>query len=112
MGATTSSAFSLATDGTFATLIVKRVGPAVTVYGSGGIGSSLPLTALATFSDGTALGANALTLGSLSGGTQPFYGTLGEMAIFSRGLWDEELIREVAAVRADMAARNPSVAIP
>ena len=112
VGATTSSAFNLTTDGVFATLIVKRVGAAVTVYGSGGIGSSLPLTTLTTFSDETALGANALTLGSLSGGSQPFYGTLGEVAIFSRGLLDEELIREMAAVRADMAARNPSVAIP
>jgi hypothetical protein len=62
--------------------------------------------------DDTVLGANALTLGSLAGGAQPFYGTLGELAIFSRGLSDAELIREMAAVRADMAARNPSVAIP
>jgi hypothetical protein len=112
VGATTSSAFSLTTDGVFATLVVRRVGPAVTVYESSGVGASLPLTALTTFSDGTALGANALTLGSLSGGGQPFYGTLGELAVFSRGLSDSELIREVDAVRADMAARNPSVVIP
>ena len=112
VGATISPAFTLTTDGAFATLIVRRVGPAVTVYVSSGVGTSLPLTTLTTFSDGTALGPNALTLGSLSGGTQPFYGTLSEVGIFSRGLSDEELIREVAAVRADMAARNPSVVIP
>jgi hypothetical protein len=112
VGGTTSPVFALATDGTFATLIVRRVGSAVTLYGSGGIEESLPLAALSAFTEGTALGPNALTLGSLAGGSQPFYGTLAELAIFSRGLSDAELIREVAAARADMAARNPSVTIP
>ncbi len=112
VGATTSSAFDLITDGAFATLIVRRVGPAVSVYGSDGVGESRPLAALTTFSDETVLGVHALTLGSMSGGTQPFYGTLGELAIFSRGLSDAELIGEVAAVRSDMAARNASVVIP
>jgi hypothetical protein len=112
VGATTSSAFPLITDGAFATLVVRRSGSQVTVYGSAGIGSSLPLAALTTFSDGTALGTNALTLGSLAGGTQPFYGTIGELAIYSRGLSNPELITEMSAVRSDMASRTPMVVIP
>jgi hypothetical protein len=112
LGATTSSPFPLATDGAFATLVVRRIGSQVTVYGNAGIGSNLPLTALATFNDGTALAANALTVGSLAGGTQPFYGTIGELTIYSRGLSNPELITEMSAVRSDMASRTPSVVIP
>jgi hypothetical protein len=112
VGATTSSAFSLATDGAFATLVVRRIGSTVTVYSSAGIASDLPLTALSTFEDATPLGSAALTLGSLAGGSQPFYGTLGELSLFSRGLSDLELITEMGAVRSDMAAKTPSVVIP
>jgi hypothetical protein len=112
VGATTSSAFSLGTDGAFATLVVRRIGSSVTVYGSAGIGSDLPLTALTTFDDGTTLGANTLTLGSLAGGTQPFYGTLGQLSVYSRGLSDLELITEMGVVRSDMASRTPTVVIP
>jgi hypothetical protein len=112
VGGTTSPVFPLMTDGAFATLVIRRIGSAVTVYGSSGISPDGRLVALTTFRDGAPLGANTLTLGSLAGGTQPFYGTIGEVAIFSRGLSDAELITEVAAVRSDMAARNPGVLIP
>jgi hypothetical protein len=112
VGGTTSSAFSLSTDGAFVTLVVRRVGSAVTVYGNSGLGSTLPLTALTTFTDGTALGANALKVGSLSGGSQAFHGTIGQIAVFSRGLSDSELLSEMGVVRYDMASRTPRVLVP
>jgi hypothetical protein len=111
IGSTTSSAFSLTTDGSFATMILRRSGSTTTIYSSAGIAANGTFTALGTVSDSSSL-TGAITLGSLAGGTQPFYGTLGELAVFPRALSDVELIGEVAAARADMAARIPSVVIP
>ena len=110
VGTTMLGPFSLTTDGTFAGLAIRWDGTNIAVYGSAGLQASLPLTTLAAGTYSGSLGSSAVTLGSLAGGTQPFYGTLSEFLVYSRALTDNEMLRETGAMRREMAGRG--VAIP
>lgn len=109
VGTTTVGPFTLATDGTFAGLVIRWDGTTISVYGSAALQSSLPLIKLATGTYTGTLGTSALALGSLAGGTQPFYGTFSQLLVYSRALTDLELLRETGAIRRDMAARGAPI---
>jgi hypothetical protein len=95
--------FTLATDGSFAALLIRRIGSALTVYQSGGVGPSLPLTALAAGTLTGTLGANNLNIGAT------LHGILSELLIYNRGLADDELVREMAVIRREMGQRGISL---
>jgi hypothetical protein len=112
VGTTTSAPFALPTDvsaggTTWPALLIRRVGTVVNVYSSAGISTAGGgPTVLATFSDGTALGANALNIGAT------LHGTMAELLVWNRGLSDGltagvcELCRAGAALRNDMRLRG------
>lgn len=127
VGSTTVGPFTLATDKSCATynsnttgpvtctpsyvaLVVRWDGTHITIYGSAQIpasGYTQPLTTLATGSySGTLTGT--LYLGATNGTccTNPFYGTMSNLLIYSRALTDGELIHEMNALRADMLSRG------
>lgn len=116
VGTITSSPFTCAMDGSWFTIIVTVSGTTVTVYGSGNIGSSLPLTPLTTFTATgyTSTGSTALVVGNAIGGgtTANFRGEIGEIGFYTRSLSAPELITLAAANRARFAALMPPVTIP
>ena len=109
VGAATTSAFALPTDvppggSTWPVLFLRWDGANITVMDS--TGASVPIVTRATGAWSGTLGSAALTLGSLIGGTQPFYGTLAELLLWNRALSDSEMAQEVGAVRSDMTQRG------
>jgi len=110
VGGTTSNAFSLNTDvpagsGAFPMLFIRRSGSSVTVYTTGAL-EGLPLVPVESFFDSTTTDTAPLTLGSMAGGLQPFYGTLSHLQVWSRALSDVEMVRQAGVVKAAMEARG------
>jgi hypothetical protein len=121
VGTATIGPFTLPTDGNCATnyvtcpnkfvaLMVNWDGTNVNVYSSAQIpsnGATLPLTPLATGSNSTAV-SGTLYLGAADASkTNPFFGTMSELVIFSRHLRDgDEKTREINALRYDMLSRG------
>jgi hypothetical protein len=114
VGVTTSSPFACTMDGSWFTVVVTVSGTTVTVYGSAGIGNTLPLTSLTTFTAAgyTSTGTTAMIVGNNSGAIGGWRGQIGEIGFYNRALPPSELITLVAANRARFAAQLPAVVIP
>ena len=109
IGTTTVGPFALNTDvaqggKTWPTLFIRWDGTNISVISSAG--AVVPINTLATGVFTGTLGTTALTLGSLAGGSQPFYGTMSELLVWSRALSDSEIAREAAVIRREMAQRG------
>jgi hypothetical protein len=112
VGSATVGPFTLATDGTFVALVLDWDGTNVKVYSSAQIpqnGYTLPLTTLATGTNTTAI-SGTLAFGENSAGNYGFRGTMSDFLLYTRHLSDAELVRNMGALRADMASRG--VALP
>jgi len=91
-------------DGSFCALVVRRDSANnVTVYRSNSIQAALPLTPDVSAAAGAAWSSSALTFGST------LVGEMSESLVWSRALSDAELIREMGAVRRNMAARGVAI---
>lgn len=111
VGSTTSSGLAVTCDGAFCGIVIDRVGSSAKVYKTNGIQpNTLPLTALATISDGTTLASDALIVGAKADGTLQFQGWVSALAYYNRGLSDNELQQFVGALRSFEAGRG--IALP
>jgi hypothetical protein len=109
VGITVTSAFALPTDvpaagTTWPVLILRWDGTNIDVIDS--TGATVPLAKRATGTYTGTLGTSALTIGSRTGGTQPFYGTLSELLVWSRALNDSQIAHEVQVIRYEMGIRG------
>jgi len=89
-------------DGSFGCVAVRVNGASASVYQSGAVTNSLPLTPTA---GPTTVGASGAAGALVLGGTTSLWGILSELLVYDRALSDVELIQEMSVIRKEMAQR-------